>query len=101
MLKNEFSRFRLISFIEGLSYLILLFIAMPIKYIGNNPYPVKVIGMTHGVLFILFVLALYLAMTKYKWNKTTNIKFFIYSLLPFGFIVIEKKLEEFIKKGQL
>ena len=97
MLSNTFSRFRLISFIEGLSYLILLFIAMPIKYIGENPYPVKIVGMSHGVLFILFILALFLAKNRYKWNIGVTFQLFVYSLLPFGFLMIERVLKAFPK----
>lgn len=93
MLKNSLKRFRVVSYIEGLSYLVLLFIAMPIKYIGENPYPVKVIGMTHGVLFILFVLVLWDAMRKYEWNTNFSSKLFIYSLIPFGSFVIERKVK--------
>ena len=44
MFKTSYSRFRLISFIEGLSFLLLVFVAMPIKYLGDNPYPVKIVG---------------------------------------------------------
>ncbi len=93
MLRDSLKRFRVISYIEGLSYLILVFIAMPIKYIGENPYPVKVFGMAHGVLFILFVLFLWDAMRKYEWNKNFSSRLFIYSLIPFGSFVIERKVK--------
>ena len=54
-MKNDtFSRFRLISFVEGISYLLLVFIAMPLKYMFDYPLAVKIVGMGHGVLFILF-----------------------------------------------
>lgn len=94
MFKDAFSRFRIISLLEGISYLILVFIAMPIKYIGENPYPVKIAGMSHGVLFIIFCLFLFVAMREYKWNMKLSIKYFIYSLIPFGFIVIDKSLKK-------
>lgn len=93
MLKSAYSRFRIISLLEGLSYLILVFIAMPIKYIGENPYPVKVVGMGHGILFILFCIFLFEALKKCNWSKTISIKYFIYSLIPFGFLVIEKSIK--------
>lgn len=99
MLKSAYSRFRVISFIEGLSYLILLFIAMPIKYFGENPLPVKIVGMTHGILFILFCIFLFEAMKKCKWDKFIGFKFFAYSLIPFGFILIEKDLKEIYIKS--
>ena len=89
-MKNDtFSRFRIISIIEGLSYLLLVFIAMPLKYMFDYPMAVKVVGMSHGVLFILFFLALVMAMNKYKW-KFLGFQLFVYSLIPFGFILIEK-----------
>jgi integral membrane protein len=91
MLKTAFGRFRLISIIEGLSYLLLVFVAMPIKYIGENPYPVKIVGMGHGVLFILFCMALFHVMSKCKWDKGLG---FVYSLIPFGFIIIENAIKK-------
>lgn len=93
MLKDTLKRFRVISYIEGLSYLILVFIAMPIKYLAENPYPVKIIGMAHGVLFILFVLFLYETMRKYAWQTSFGSKLFVYSLIPFGSFIIEKKMK--------
>ena len=85
-MKNDtFSRFRIISIIEGLSYLILVFIAMPLKYMFNYPMAVKIVG----ILFILFFVALVMAMNRYKW-KFLGFQLFVYSLLPFGFILIEK-----------
>lgn len=99
MFNNAYSRFKIISILEGLSYLILVFIAMPIKYIGENPYPVKVAGMGHGILFILFCIFLFIALKEYKWNMKTNVKYFIYSLIPFGFIVIDKDLKKHVQNS--
>ncbi|WP_419764554.1 MAG: DUF3817 domain-containing protein [Arcobacter sp.] len=96
MLKTALHRFRIISYIEGLSYLTLLFIAMPIKYLGDNPYPVKIIGMAHGILFILFMIFLFESMRKYSWENRFSIRLFIYSLLPFGSFVIEKKIKKIV-----
>lgn len=97
MFKTSLNRFRIVSLIEGLSYLVLLFIAMPIKYIGENPYPVKIVGMTHGLLFILFVLVLAEAMRKYQWESNFSLKLFIYSLIPFGALYIEKQVKDLDK----
>ena len=99
-MKNDtFSRFRIISIIEGLSYLILVFIAMPLKYMFNYPMAVKIVGMSHGVLFILFFVALVMAMNRYKW-KFLGFQLFVYSLLPFGFILIEKTIESSVNQPQ-
>jgi integral membrane protein len=87
-------KFRIASFVEGLSYLTLLFIAMPIKYIGDNPIPVKIVGMTHGLLFFLFIYFLYMAASEYKWSKKFTIVAFISSLIPFGMLFLDKKLKK-------
>ena len=89
MLNDTFNRFRLISFVEGLSFLILVFIAMPLKYFAGYPLAVKIVGMTHGVLFILFIIALTMAMKRYNW-KFLSFQLFVYSLIPFGFLLIDK-----------
>lgn len=89
---TTFSRFRLISFIEGISFLILVFIAMPLKYLAGIPLAVKIAGMTHGILFILFIIALIVAYKKYSWNNSLTFKLFVYSIIPFGFILIEKTI---------
>lgn len=90
MQNNEFTRFRLISIIEGLSFLILVFIAMPLKYLAGYPLAVKIVGMSHGILFILFMLALLMAKRRYEWNINLTFQLFVYSLFPFGFILIDK-----------
>ena len=98
MLKDSLKRFRLISYIEGISYLILVFIAMPLKYLADNPYFVKIIGMGHGVLFIIFVLFLLDVSRKLSWKNIFSLKIFIYSLIPFGMFLIEKEIKKIKNK---
>ncbi len=91
-MKSKLLQFRIISLLEGLSFLILLFVAMPMKYIYDNPIYVKYVGMTHGVLFLLFVASLYLAKKEQKWSKQFTTVAFITSLVPFGTIYLELTL---------
>ncbi len=93
MIKDALSRFRVISAIEGLSYLLLVFIAMPVKYIGENPYPVKVFGMIHGVLFIMFMVSLFETKLRKSWDVGFIFQLFVLSLIPFGAFFIEKKVK--------
>lgn len=93
MLNDVLTRFRIISAIEGLSFILLVFIAMPIKYVGENPHPVKVLGMIHGVLFIIFMISLFETKIKKTWNIPLMFQLFILSLIPFGAIFIEKKVK--------
>ncbi len=93
MFSSAIKRFRVISAIEGISFLLLVFIAMPIKYIGENPYPVKVFGMIHGVLFIIFMISLFDAKRKANLDIGFMFQLFVLSLIPFGAYFIEKRVK--------
>ena len=83
--------FRIVSLLEGVSYLLLLFIATPIKYLQDNPEYVKMLGMPHGILFMLYVVIAFLIKKEMNWdNKTLGIVL-LASILPFGTFYIDKK----------
>ncbi|HIP46388.1 MAG TPA: DUF3817 domain-containing protein [Campylobacterales bacterium] len=86
-------RFRKIGFIEGLSYLTLLFIAMPLKYGFDMPLAVKFVGMAHGALFMGYIVLLAMAVDKYNWNIRYAVILFVASLIPFGTFYTDKKLK--------
>lgn len=86
---------RIVGFLEGLSFLLLLFIAMPLKYIWGNPMLVKYVGMGHGVLFIAFLAVLFIVCEKQKWPIKMFIFGLIASILPFGPFVFDHKLKKF------
>jgi len=83
---------RLIGFLEGISYLLLLGIAMPLKYLADMPQFIYPIGMAHGVLFVLYVLLVLLNWYQLKWKFSKAFFAGIASLLPFGTFVADKKL---------
>jgi integral membrane protein len=91
LLKTEIGRLRIIAFIEGVSFLIILFITMPLKYGMDINGPNKVIGMLHGVLFVLYVLAVIQAKFTYNWNLKTVIWSLLASIIPFGTFWADKK----------
>jgi len=94
-MKNSVKKFGQINSIEGYSYLILLFIAMPMKYAFGFPMAVKIVGMIHGILFILFCLLLVKAWQDAKWSFTESSIFFIASLIPFGTFFTKKKIKAY------
>lgn len=83
---------RVISAIEGVSYLLLLFVAMPLKYGLDEPLAVRVLGMAHGWLFVAFVGALAWAMWARGWSVARGALLFGLSLVPFGFLGIDRSL---------
>lgn len=86
--------FRLVAILEGISYLLLLCLAMPLKYVFNYKSAVLYMGWAHGVLFIAFVILLMLVWIKFKWSFGKVVFAFIMSLIPFGTFVLERKLKK-------
>lgn len=91
--KNALQRFRIISITEGISLLVLLLIAMPLKYIFDMPGMVKYVGWAHGLLFILYVLMLFPTRRSLNWSFTTTTLGLVASLLPFGPFLFDRKLK--------
>lgn len=90
-MNHALNRFRLVAFVEGISYLILLFIAMPLKYWFSMPAAVRVVGMAHGILFVLFCMSLLEVLLRYRWSLLRTTLVFVSSLIPFGTFVVEYK----------
>lgn len=85
-------RLRVIAFLEGLSFIILLGIAMPLKYYFDSPAFVRIIGMGHGVLFLLFIFSLIDVMIFHRWSVLKTGGAFVASLLPFGTFVLDARV---------
>jgi integral membrane protein len=83
-----------VGFAEGVSFLVLLCIAMPLKYIGHMPTPVRVVGMLHGVLFVWFSIALLQAKMAYGWSIKKAAIGFLLSFLPFGTFFLDRTLKK-------
>ncbi len=83
--------FRIVSFLEGVSYLLLLFIATPIKYLSEDPSYVKMLGMPHGILFMIYVVLACMLKGPEKWNGKTFGVVLVASILPFGTFYVDKK----------
>lgn len=83
--------FRLTAILEGVSYLLLFALGMPLKYWGKMPEPNKFIGYAHGFLFIAFVVLAAVYCYERKWSIKRFIILFIASLLPFGTFYVDQK----------
>lgn len=83
--------FRVLGWLEGLSFLALLFIAVPMKHLYGDPQYVKVLGPIHGGLFVGYVLLSHYVADKLGWDLKTRFLAFVASVLPFGTFVFEAK----------
>lgn len=90
-------RFCAIALLEGISYILLLGIATPLKYFTELPWAVPLAlyaGWAHGLLFILYALFLVLCWVKYRWSFGRAVLVFLASLLPVAPFIVEKKLKK-------
>jgi len=83
--------FRVVSFLEGTSYLLLLFVAVPVKYWMNDPQYVKLLGMPHGLLFVGYIVLAFLLKSELNWSIKKLGVVLIASILPFGTFYVDKK----------
>lgn len=91
MLDSHLGRLRVVGFVEGVSYLVLLGIAMPMKYLAGLPLAVRYTGWAHGILFILYIAAVVLAAFAHRWPVGRAVKALVASLIPFGTFVLERE----------
>jgi integral membrane protein len=83
--------FRWIGRLEGISFLLLLLIAMPLKYFFGEPALVKIVGMAHGGLFLVYILAANYVAMELNWTKKVWFLSFVSSVLPLGTFIFEKR----------
>jgi integral membrane protein len=88
---NKVKLFLLLGRLEGLSLILLMFVAMPLKYLMDNPEPVKHLGRAHGGLFLAYVVAAAMISESQNWDGKKLRMSWILSCLPFGTFYFEKK----------
>jgi len=92
--KKTYIWFRKIAWLEGLSYLALLFIAMPLKYLMDIPMAVRIVGSIHGALFVAFIVMMYMVYNDYGRNIKWMMKAFLASIIPFGTMMMDKEWKQ-------
>ena len=91
---NLISIFRLVAFLEGLSYILLLLVAVPIKYSSGEVFFVKMLGMPHGILFVLYIALALVLRNNNQWIKNNFFAVLIASVIPFGTFVVDFKFKQ-------
>ena len=91
---NSIKQIRLIGMIEGISYLFLLFVSMPLKYVFKFPQAVIINGWVHGFLFVLLAIAILKTWIVCKWSFKRAFTAAVASLLPFGTFWFDKSLKK-------
>ena len=94
LLRTPVGRLRAIALVEGVSYLLLLCVAMPLKYFAGFPEAVKTVGWAHGVLFVLYLLAVAEVTVARRWRLMKVFGAFVAALIPFGTFVLDARLRQ-------
>ncbi len=92
LLRTPVGRLRAVALVEGVSYLVLLGVAMPLKYFAGSPGAVKAVGWAHGVLFVLYLLALAEVTVARRWRFMRILGAFVAALVPFGTFLLDARL---------
>src|SRR5688572_21425567 len=88
---------RLVALLEGTSFLVLLFVAMPLKYLAGLPLAVRIVGSVHGLLFLMFLAALLRAGSQCGWPLSRWLVAFVASVVPFGTFAFDPSLRREIE----
>ena len=91
-LSHTLGRLRLTGILEGISFIVLLAIAMPLKYMAGKPEMVSIVGMAHGVLFVLYIILTVVAKIQYPWSWKKMFLLWGASVLPFGTLYADYKV---------
>ena len=89
---NMSSKTAIVGYIEGCSTILLMGVAMPLKYLGGNEVLVKLLGPIYGMLFVIYIAMLFLGVSK-TWNKNAFVIGFIAAIVPGGPFWFESKLK--------
>lgn len=92
MLSTPLGRFRITGIVEGISYLLLLLVAMPLKYLADIPLAVTIVGGIHGGLFVLYMLTLAHVFFADRWKFVDGVLAVIASIIPLATFYLDKKL---------
>ena len=83
--------FRIVALFEGISYILLLFVAVPVKYLLHDPQYVKLLGLPHGIWFMIYVILAIMIYSEGKWSDKVFYQVLLAGIIPFGTFYIDYK----------
>ncbi len=92
------TRYRVMSYVVGVMLLLLVLVAMPLKYLADQPAPSMVIGPLHGFLFVLYLLAAFDLSMKNKWKPLYTLGVLLAGTIPFASFVVERKVSDRVRQ---
>ena len=96
---KDVAALRVVTFLEGISFLILLVVAMPLKYLFDLPLAVRVAGGLHGLLFLGLMLSLYHVQVDHGWSRSRLLILTLMSFVPGSFFWMDERIQEWAREG--
>jgi integral membrane protein len=94
------TRYRVMAYIVGVMLLVLVFVAMPIKYFGHNTTPVALVGGAHGFLYCVYLLAAFDLALRARWSAKATVLVLLAGTIPFLSFVAERKVTRRTRAGE-
>lgn len=92
--------YRIAAWVTGVGLLVLVFVAMPLKYFGDQPGPVAVVGVTHGFLYMIYIVCTLLLAEKCRWKPLDALIILIAGTIPIASFVAERRVTQRVRVGQ-
>jgi integral membrane protein len=89
--RSALTRYRIIAYVVGVMLLVLLFVAMPLKYFGDNPSAMNVVGPLHGFLYMVYLLASFDLFRRVRWSLPRLVLVALAGTIPFLSFYAERK----------
>lgn len=93
-------RYRVMAIVTGTLLLILVFVAVPLKYLGDHPGPASVVGVAHGFLFMVYLVATLDLGVRLRWNPIKLVVVMACGTIPFASFVAERRISREVRAGQ-
>jgi integral membrane protein len=90
--KAALTRFRVMAWVTGVMLLILVFVAMPVKYIGDDDTLVRIVGVAHGWLYIVYIITALTLAYQARWRPLRTLLVLLAGTVPFASFVAERKV---------
>ncbi len=86
------TRYRVMAWVTGVLLLVLVFVAMPMKYLGDDERLVQVVGVAHGWLYMLYLVAAFMLANKLRWPLGKTLLLLVAGTIPFMSFVAERRV---------
>jgi integral membrane protein len=93
------TRYRVTAYVVGVGLLLLVLVAMPLKYLGGNPVPVQIIGPLHGFLYVVYLMTGFDLAVKNKWSVRGTLLVLVAGTIPFLSFVAERQVSRRVLAG--